>query len=68
MLFSSALALLRVVDLKTSDFQPEFSGKMNFYPSVDDLLRHQTTSPAWHHFVEKKSGNWSMRARIWTSD
>ncbi len=30
-----------VVDLKMSNFQPEFSGKMNFYLSVvDDLLRH----------------------------
>lgn len=30
-----------VVDLKTSAFKPEFTGKMNFYLSaVDDLLRH----------------------------
>lgn len=29
-----------VIDLKVSEFQPEFSGKMNFYLSaVDDLLR-----------------------------
>lgn len=36
-----------VVDLKMSDFQPEFSGKMNFYLSVvDDLLRHQDDQPS----------------------
>jgi predicted nuclease of restriction endonuclease-like (RecB) superfamily len=36
-----------VVDLKTSDFQPEFSGKMNFYLSaVDDLLRHPDDQPS----------------------
>jgi len=30
-----------VIDLKVTEFQPEFSGKMNFYISaVDDLLRH----------------------------
>ena len=36
-----------VVDLKMSDFQPEFSGKMNFYLSaVDDLLRHPDDQPS----------------------
>lgn len=36
-----------VIDLKTSDFQPEFSGKMNFYLSaVDDLLRHPDDQPS----------------------
>lgn len=35
-----------VIDLKMGDFQPEFSGKMNFYVSVvDDLLRHQEDRP-----------------------
>jgi len=30
-----------VIDLKISEFQPEFAGKMNFYLSlVDDILRH----------------------------
>jgi predicted nuclease of restriction endonuclease-like (RecB) superfamily len=30
-----------VIDLKMGEFQPEFTGKMNFYVSaVDDLLRH----------------------------
>jgi predicted nuclease of restriction endonuclease-like (RecB) superfamily len=35
-----------VIDLKMEDFQPEFSGKMNFYVSaVDDLLRHADDGP-----------------------
>ncbi|MDB9529421.1 PDDEXK nuclease domain-containing protein [Oscillatoria sp. CS-180] len=35
-----------VIDLKMGDFQPEFSGKMNFYVSaVDDLLRHAEDRP-----------------------
>lgn len=30
-----------VIDLKISEFQPEYAGKMNFYLSlVDDILRH----------------------------
>lgn len=30
-----------VIDLKMTDFQPEYAGKMNFYLSaVDDMLRH----------------------------
>ena len=36
-----------VVELKMSDFQPEFSGKMNFYLSaVDDILRHADDQPS----------------------
>ncbi len=36
-----------VVDLKMSDFQPEFLGKMNFYLSAaDDLLRHPDDQPS----------------------
>jgi predicted nuclease of restriction endonuclease-like (RecB) superfamily len=36
-----------VVELKISDFQPEFAGKMNFYLSaVDDLLRHSDDGPS----------------------
>ena len=35
-----------VIDLKRSEFQPEYSGKMNFYVSaVDDRLRHSTDNP-----------------------
>jgi predicted nuclease of restriction endonuclease-like (RecB) superfamily len=36
-----------VVDLKTVDFEPEFSGKMNFYVSaVDDLLKAPEDNPS----------------------
>lgn len=35
-----------VIDLKMGEFQPEFTGKMNFYVSaVDDLLRHPDDQP-----------------------
>jgi YhcG PDDEXK nuclease domain len=35
-----------VIDLKMSDFQAEFSGKMNFYVSaVDEVLRHPDDQP-----------------------
>lgn len=35
-----------VIDLKMTPFQPEYSGKMNFYVSaVDDLLRHSDDQP-----------------------
>lgn len=35
-----------VIDLKTVEFEPEFSGKMNFYVSaVDDLLRAPVDNP-----------------------
>jgi predicted nuclease of restriction endonuclease-like (RecB) superfamily len=35
-----------VVDLKTVEFEPEFSGKMNFYVSaVDDLMRSPVDNP-----------------------
>jgi predicted nuclease of restriction endonuclease-like (RecB) superfamily len=36
-----------VIDLKISEFQPEFAGKMNFYLSaVDDTLRHPDDQPS----------------------
>jgi predicted nuclease of restriction endonuclease-like (RecB) superfamily len=36
-----------VLDLKIGQFQPEFSGKMNFYLSaIDDLLRHPDDQPS----------------------
>jgi len=35
-----------VIDLKMGEFQPEYSGRMNFYVSaVDDLLRHPEDRP-----------------------
>lgn len=36
-----------VIDLKATEFQPEFVGKMNFYlAAVDDLLRHPGDAPS----------------------
>jgi predicted nuclease of restriction endonuclease-like (RecB) superfamily len=36
-----------VIELKVSDFEPEFVGKLNFYLSaVDDLLRHPDDGPS----------------------
>ena len=35
-----------VIDLKVTEFRPEYTGKMNFYVSaVDDLLRHADDQP-----------------------
>lgn len=35
-----------VIDLKVTEFRPEYTGKMNFYVSaVDDLLRHTDDAP-----------------------
>lgn len=36
-----------VIDLKATEFQPEFIGKMNFYLAVmDDTLRHEHDAPS----------------------
>ena len=36
-----------VIELKTTEFRPEYAGKMNFYLSaVDDLLRHPSDEPS----------------------
>ncbi len=36
-----------VIELKTTKFQPEYAGKMNFYLSaIDDLLRHPDDQPS----------------------
>ena len=34
-----------MVDLKRGEFKPEYAGKMNFYCSVDDQLKHATDAP-----------------------
>lgn len=35
-----------VIDLKTTDFKPEYVGKMNFYvAAIDDILRHPDDNP-----------------------
>jgi hypothetical protein len=36
-----------VIDLKMTEFKPEYAGKMNFYLSaVDDLLKHKQDAPS----------------------
>lgn len=36
-----------VVELKATDFKPEFAGKMNFYlTAVDKLLKHESDNPS----------------------
>ncbi len=36
-----------VIELKATDFRPEFVGKMNFYlTAVDKLLKHETDNPS----------------------
>ncbi|MCC7142225.1 MAG: DUF1016 family protein [Candidatus Eisenbacteria bacterium] len=36
-----------VIELKTTDFKPEYAGKLNFYLSaVDDMLRHPDDQPS----------------------
>ena len=36
-----------IVDLKITEFKPEYAGKMNFYLSaVDDQLRHENDTPS----------------------
>lgn len=36
-----------VLELKATEFQPEFIGKMNFYLAVvDDTLRHESNAPS----------------------
>jgi len=36
-----------VIELKTTDFKPEYAGKLNFYLSaVDDILRHPDDRPS----------------------
>lgn len=41
------LRCFMVIDLKISEFQPEYAGKMNIYLSaVDDILRHPEDEPS----------------------
>jgi predicted nuclease of restriction endonuclease-like (RecB) superfamily len=44
-----------IVELKTTEFKPEYVGKMNFYLSaVDDLMRHPDDSPSIGLLICKK--------------
>lgn len=47
-----------VLELKATDFKPEFAGKMNFYLSaVDDLMKHSTDNPTIGILICKKKDN-----------
>ena len=47
-----------VIELKVREFQPEFSGKMNFYlAAVDDLLRHPDDAPSIGIILCKTNNN-----------
>ena len=45
--YNTKLRCYVVVELKNSDFKPEYAGKLNFYLSaVDDILKHETDNPS----------------------
>lgn len=48
-----------VVELKSTDFKPEYAGKMNFYlAAVDDQLKHPTDNPSiGEEYHEQKNCN-----------
>ena len=45
--YNTRLRCYVVIELKNSDFKPEYAGKLNFYLSaVDDILKHETDNPS----------------------
>jgi hypothetical protein len=45
--YNTKLRCYVVVELKNTEFRPEYTGKLNFYLSaVDDRLRHETDHPS----------------------
>ncbi|MDR0994415.1 MAG: PDDEXK nuclease domain-containing protein [Verrucomicrobiota bacterium] len=45
--YNTRLHCFVVIELKNTDFRPEYAGKLNFYLSaVDDLLRHPEDNPS----------------------
>ncbi len=47
-----------VIELKDTDFKPEYAGKMNFYLSaVDDLVKHKDDSPSIGLILCKNKNN-----------
>jgi len=44
--YNTKLRCYVVVEIKNTDFKPEYTGKLNFYLSaVDDILRHEQDNP-----------------------
>ena len=45
--YNTKLRCYIAIELKNSEFKPEFAGKLNFYLSaIDDLLKHETDNPS----------------------
>lgn len=50
-----------VIELKNTDFKPEYAGKMNFYLSaVDDRLKHPTDNPSIGMILCKTKDNFTV--------
>ncbi|MDR3625135.1 MAG: PDDEXK nuclease domain-containing protein [Chlamydiales bacterium] len=50
-----------VIELKNTDFKPEYAGKMNFYLSaVDDRLKHPTDNPSIGMILCKTKNNFTV--------
>jgi predicted nuclease of restriction endonuclease-like (RecB) superfamily len=47
-----------LIELKATDFKPEFAGKLNFYLSaVDDLMKHPSDNPTIGILICKRKNN-----------
>jgi predicted nuclease of restriction endonuclease-like (RecB) superfamily len=45
--YNTKLRCYIVIELKNTEFKPEYAGKLNFYLSaVDDILKHETDNPS----------------------
>ena len=45
--YNTKLRCYIVIELKNTDFKPEYAGKLNFYLSaIDDKLKHETDNPS----------------------
>jgi predicted nuclease of restriction endonuclease-like (RecB) superfamily len=45
--YNTKLRCYVVIELKNTEFKPEYAGKLNFYLSaVDDILKHETDNPS----------------------
>ncbi len=56
-----ALRCFVVIELKNTDFKPEYAGKMNFYLSaVDDRLKHSSDNPSIGMILCKSKNNFTV--------
>ena len=45
--YNTKLRCYVVIELKNTEFKPEYAGKLNFYLSaIDDMLKHETDNPS----------------------